>query len=154
MRRFHRRQFLAYALGLLTATAGFAVGAAWAGHAATGGNVQACASKGRGTLYLQNTRSGKKEACERGDATVVWAITGPAGAPGTNGTPGTNGADGAPGATGPAGPAGSLNSARSSNGLFTITLSNQGILLKGPRNTLTISGAGAQLNTIGGAGSP
>ena len=39
MPRIYRRQFLAYALGLLTATAGFAVGAAWAGHAATGGSV-------------------------------------------------------------------------------------------------------------------
>lgn len=154
MRRLYRRQFLAYALGLLTATAGFAVGAAWAGHAATGGSVQACVARGRGTLYLQNTRSGKKQACERGDATVVWAITGPQGVPGQNGAPGAKGADGAPGATGQAGPAGSLNNARSANGLFTITLSNQGILLKGPRGTLTISGAGAQINTIGGAGTP
>jgi len=154
MRRLFRRQFLAYALGLMTATAGFAVGAAWAGHAASGGSVQACVAKGRGTLYLQNTRSGKKLACNRGDATIVWAVTGPQGAPGAPGAPGAKGADGAPGATGPAGPAGSLNSARSANGLFTITLSNQGILLKGPRGTLTISGAGAQMNTVGGAGTP
>ena len=59
MRRLSWRQALAYALGLMTATAGFAVGAAWAGHAATGGSVQACVRHESGTLYLQNTRSGK-----------------------------------------------------------------------------------------------
>ena len=58
------------------------------------------------------------------------------------------------GATGAAGPAGSLNNARSPNGLYTVTLSNQGILLKGPRGTVTISGAGAQMNTIGGVATP
>lgn len=150
MQRVLRRQVLAYALGLLTAVAGFGVGAAWAGHSASGGSIQACARHQSGTLYLQNTRS-HRQACERGDATVVWAITGPQGDPGAAGAPGKDGKDGAPGATGPAGPAGSITSARSPNGMFTITLSNQGILLKGPRNTLTISGAGAQMNTIGGA---
>jgi len=154
MRRIYRRQFLAYALGLLTATAGFAVGAAWAGHAANGGSVNACIARNRGTLYLQNTRSGKKQACERGDTATSWAITGPQGLPGAPGKNGTNGAPGATGPAGPAGPAGSLTSARSPNGLYTITLSNQGILLKGPRGSVTISGYGAQMNTIGGVATP
>jgi len=150
MRRLSWRQAMAYALGLLTATAGFAVGAAWAGHAATGGSVQACVSREHGTLYLQNVRN-KRQPCDRGDQTIVWAITGPQGPQGQQGTAGTPGANGAPGAPGAQGPAGSIQNARSENGLFTITLSNQGILLKGPRATLTISGAGAQMNTIGGA---
>jgi hypothetical protein len=153
MRRLTWRQAMAYALGLLTATAGFAVGAAWAGHAATGGSVQACVRHESGTLYLQNTRS-KRTPCERGDQTIVWAVTGPQG---PTGPAGTNGKDGAPGATGPAGaqgPAGSLNDARSPNGLYTVTLSNQGILLKGPRGSVTINGAGAQMNTIGGVATP
>jgi len=148
MRRPSWRQAMAYALGLLTATAGFAVGAAWAGHAASGGSVQACVSRARGTLYLQNVRN-KRQPCEKGDQTIVWAVTGPQGPAGQAGAPGTNGAPGAPGAAGAQGPAGSLQNARSENGLYTITLSNQGILLKGPRATLTISGAGAQMNTVG-----
>ena len=151
MRRLSWRQALAYALGLMTATAGFAVGAAWAGHAATGGSIQACVRHGSGTLYLQNTRSGKKQACDRGDTTTSWSITGPQGPPGQTGSTGAPGKDGAPGDPGAVGPAGSLNNARSANGLFTVTLSNQGILLKGPRNTITISGSGMQMNTIGGA---
>jgi len=154
MRRLSWRQALAYALGLMTATAGFAVGAAWAGHAATGGSILACVRHESGTLYLQNTRSGKRQACDRGDTTTSWSITGPQGIQGIQGVPGkdgTPGATGASGATGPVGPAGSFSDARSANGLFTVTLSNQGILLKGPRNTITISGSGMQMNTIGGA---
>lgn len=141
MRRLSWRQALAYALGLMTATAGFAVGAAWAGHSASDNSVNACVQKGNGTLYLQ-TAAG---ACKPGDQTVTWSITGPQG---------PQGPQGAQGAQGPQGPAGSITSAHSPNRLFTITLSNQGILLKGPRSTLTISGAGAQMNTIGGAGTP
>ena len=105
MRRLSWRQAMAYALGLLTATAGFAVGAAWAGHAATGGSVQACVSREHGTLYLQNVRN-KRQPCDRGDQTIVWAITGPQGPQGQQGTAGTPGANGAPGAPGAQGPAG------------------------------------------------
>ncbi|HVM57192.1 MAG TPA: hypothetical protein VMT74_06990 [Gaiellaceae bacterium] len=143
---------MAYALGLMTATAGFAVGAAWAGHAATGGSVQACVSRERGTLYLQNTRS--RTPCARGDQAITWAVTGPAGQNGTNGKDGTNGTNGTNGQDGKQGPAGSLNNAVSPNGLYTVTLSNQGILLKGPRGSVTINGVGAQMNTIGGVATP
>ena len=82
--------------------------------------------------------------------------TGADGADGTNGTNGTNGADGAPGATGatgatgpqgiqgiqgiqgppgPQGPAGSSGSGgglTSANGLYGISVTNSGIVLKGP----------------------
>jgi hypothetical protein len=135
MRRLSWRQALAYALGLMTATAGFAVGAAWAGHSASDNSVNACVQKGNGTLYLQ-TASG---ACKPGDQTVTWSVTGP------------QGPQGLQGATGATGPAGSITSAFSPNRLYTITLSNQGILLKGPRGAVTINGYGAQMNTIGGA---
>jgi hypothetical protein len=138
MRRLSWRQALAYALGLMTATAGFAVGAAWAGHTSGDNSVNACVQKGNGGLYLQ-TAAG---ACKPGDQTIAWSVTGP------------QGPQGPPGPTGATGPAGSITSAHSPNRLFTITLSNQGILLKGPNNTLTISGAGLRMNTIGGAGTP
>jgi len=154
MRGLSWRQALAYALGLMTATAGFAVGAAWAGHAATGGSIQACVRHETGTLYLQNTRSGKKQPCDRGDTATSWSITGPQGPQGIQGVTGAAGAPGAAGAAGAAGPAGSLANARSANGLYTVTLSNQGILLKGPRGSVTINGYGAQMNTIGGVATP
>lgn len=154
MRRLSWRQALAYALGLITATAGFAVGAAWAGHAATGGSIQACVRHESGTLYLQNTRSGKKQACDRGDTATSWSITGPQGPQGIQGVTGAAGAAGAPGAAGATGAAGSLNNAVSPNGLYTVTLSDQGILLKGPNGNFTVNLTGVQMNTIGGAGSP
>ena len=95
MRRLSWRQALAYALGLMTATAGFAVGAAWAGHAATGGSVQACVNRLLGSLYLQNTISGK-QPCLRGDATIEWAVTGPQGDPGPAGVDGARDQPGRP----------------------------------------------------------
>ena len=67
MRRLYRRQFLAYALGLLTATAGFAVGAAWAGHAATGATrCNACVQK-RATAARTSRTRGAEQACKPGD---------------------------------------------------------------------------------------
>jgi hypothetical protein len=145
---------MAYALGLMTATAGFAVGAAWAGHAATGGSVQACVSNQRGTLYLQYTRTGRKQACARGDTTTSWSVTGPQGIQGVTGATGPAGPAGANGAPGAQGAAGSITSAQSPNGLYTITLSDHGILLKGPSSTFTINIAGLRMNTIGGSGTP
>ncbi len=151
MQRLLRRQVLAYALGLGTALAGFGVGAAWAGHSASPGTVQACVHRGTGTLYLQSTRRDHgKQPCDRGDTTITWSITGPQGSQGLPGADGAPGAAGAPGAPGAAGPAGSLNNATSPNGLFTITLSDQGILLRGPNGSVTVDQAGARMLTIGG----
>jgi hypothetical protein len=132
---------VAYALGVLTAIGGFAVGAAWAGHSAGDNTVNACVQKGNGGLYLQSSSG----ACKPGDQALVWGVTGPQGPQGPRGPQGE---------TGPAGPAGSITSAHSPNNLYTITLSNQGILLKGPRGAVTVNITGAQMNTIGGAGTP
>ena len=98
--------------------------------------MQACVRHETGTLYLQNTRSWEA-ACERGDTATQWSIrarTGPQGAPGQNG-PAVRRAPtalrGRPDRQGrPA-----RSATPSPNGLFTITLSNQGILLRGPRGT-------------------
>ena len=141
MRRLPRRQVLGYALGLLTALAGFTVGAAWAGHSAAGDNVvRACASHEDGSLYLQD-RGRKKDGCKRRDTTVEWSITGPQGLQGIQGQTGDKGATGADG---------TISNAVSPNGVFTITLSNQGILLKGPNGAVHVDFNGARMNTIGG----
>lgn len=172
MKRVLRRQVVAYVLGVITAISGFAVGVAWAGHDATGETVQACVNRLLGSLYMQHTISGNNQACLRGDQTIEWSIAGPQGLPGATGATGpagatgptgaaggqgatgpqgATGADGAPGTEGPAGPAGTITSARSPNGVFTITLSDQGILLGGPNGTFTVDFEGARMNTIGGA---
>ena len=156
MKRLLRRQVLAYALGLLTASAGFAVAAAWAGTSATGNTITACASKGEGTLYLPSAVKQKEKEnagglCRRGDQTVQWSITGPQGIQGIQGIQGVQGPQGLQGAAGAQGPAGSITRAVSPNGVFTVTLSNRGILLGGPNGSFTVNFEGAGMNTIGGA---
>jgi hypothetical protein len=146
MRRLLRRQVLGYALGLLTALAGFTVGAAWAGHAASDNVIHACTAHGNGTLYMQDSTG----ACKPNDATVVWGITGPQGPQGIQGPKGDKGDTGAQGAPGTPGKDGSISSAVSPNGVFTITLSNAGILLNGPNGAIHVDFSGARMNTIGG----
>jgi hypothetical protein len=146
MRRLLGRHVLGYALGLLTALAGFAVGTALAGHSATGNVIHACADHDNGTLYLQD-RGKKTDGCEKKDTAVDWSITGPQGIPGIQGPKGDTGDRGATGATGAQG---SISSASSPNGVFTITLSNAGILLKGPNGDVHVDFSGARMNTIGG----
>lgn len=144
MKRLLRRQVLGYALGLLTAVAGFTVGAAWAGHSATDNNtITACASHEDGVLYLLD-RGQKKPGCHRRDATVTWSITGPQGIQGIQGLQGLQGDKGDQGA------AGTISRAVSPNGVFMITLSNAGILLKGPNGDVHVDFLGARMNTIGG----
>ena len=149
MRRLFGRHVLGYALGVLTALAGFAVGAAWAGHSATGNVIQACADHDNGTLYRQD-RGKKKDGCEKNDTTVEWSITGPQGIQGIQGIQGPKGDTGATGAAGAPGANGTISSASSPNGVFTITLSNAGILLKGPNGDVHVDFSGARLNTTGG----
>src|ERR1700759_4569614 len=140
-----------------TAVAGFAVATAWAGigSASDANTIHACVAND-GTLYLQfATRKliRKGEPCERGDQPITWSITGPqglqgkqglqglqglqgpkgdTGAAGANGAPGATGPQGPKGDTGATGPAGTITKAVSPNGVFSISLSNRGILVAGP----------------------
>ena len=57
---------------------------------------------------------------------------------GAQGPAGGQGTVGPAGPAGPQGPAGSVNNASSSNGLFRISLTNAGLVLKGPGGTITI----------------
>jgi hypothetical protein len=42
----------------------------------------------------------------------------------------------------------------SPNGLFTVTLSNLGITLKGPQGSFVVDLRGARMNTVGSAATP
>ena len=149
MRRLLRRQVLAYVLGLATALAGFAVGAAWAGHTADPNTITACASRHDGSLYLF-THGKKRDGCDRGDATVTWGITGPQGPVGATGPQGPQGAPGAKGDKGDKGDAGTFTLAKSPNGLYTVSMNDRGITLKGPAGSLVVNRNGAQVLTIAG----
>jgi hypothetical protein len=146
MRRLHRRQAIAYVLGVLTAGGGFAVGAAWAGHAAAGDNtIHACVQKGNGGLY-QQTAAGD---CKPGDKSIEWSITGPQGIQGIQGIQGVQGPPGPKGDQGA--PGSNVLTAESPNGLFSITIGNSGILLGGPNGTFTVDFEAARIFTVGGA---
>jgi hypothetical protein len=80
--------------GAIAATGGFT----------SNGKLQACVNE-EGTLKL--LKAGKK--CKRGQKTVAWSQTGPAGANGATGASGVNGANGAAGAAGTAGRNGFAN---------------------------------------------
>jgi hypothetical protein len=139
MRRRLRKQGLAYALGVVTALAGFTVGTAWAGHKAGDNTIRACANKSSGVMTLLATGS-----CKSSETLVEWSITGPQGPQGIQGPKGDTGD------RGPKGDAGTINRAVSPNGVFTVTLGNAGILLKGPRGSVKVDFQGVRLSTVGG----
>ncbi len=96
MRRHVSYGNVAATLALLFAMSGGAIAAT--GGFSSAGKLQACVNK-EGALRL--LKAGKH--CNKGQKTVAWNITGPAGAKGANGAQGAQGPAGATGATGAAG---------------------------------------------------
>ena len=138
MKQLLKRQVVGYALGLITAVAGFTVGAAWARSSADD-TIQACMAKGNNRLYIQ-----PQDGCTKGDTPVSWSITGP------RGPQGIQGIQGAKGDKGDRGPAGSLaGKIVSSNGMFTLSFGNLGITVAGPSGSFVVDARGARMNTIG-----
>jgi hypothetical protein len=80
-------------LALLFALSGGAIAAT--GGFSSGGKLQACANEEGGLKLL---KAGKH--CKRGQKTLAWNVTGPAGATGSAGAKGATGAQGAPGTPG------------------------------------------------------
>ncbi len=105
----------------------------------SGNNTWSCAD--RQTLTAQQIPAGDSR-CANGGVAILIGLLQPAlvcnGAPGANGANGANGKDG-------------TGLAKSPNGQFTMSVSNQGIVLKGPRGKVVVDFAGAHMNTIGGA---
>jgi hypothetical protein len=87
---------VAATLALVFAMSGGAIAAT--GGFSSGGSLRACANEEGGIKLL---RAGKH--CRKGQKTVAWNQTGPAGAKGATGAAGAPGAAGATGATGAAG---------------------------------------------------
>lgn len=146
MKRLPGRQLTAYGLGVVTAVAGFAVGTAWAGHSADSGTISACVQHGNGSLYLKDAGG-----CKKNDTPISWSITGPQGPKGDKGAQGDTGATGP---QGPAGAAGTFSNAKSPNGIFSVTLGNSGIVLRGPNGKVVVDFGGAHVVTIAGASTP
>ena len=124
-----RRHLLGYALGVVTAGIVFAGGIAYA--ASTQDEVNACAKKGNGLLYLADDKG-----CQPGDAAIDWSVEGPPGPPGPAGPKGDKGDVGPRGPEGPQGLPGAAGtfsgSFQSPNGQYSLSVTDSGIELKGP----------------------
>ena len=132
MRSVVRRPVVTFVLGALAAGSLFVGGIAYG--AAAVNQIQACAKKGNRALYLLGDKG-----CQGGDTLVEWNIQGPPGPAGPPGGLGPSGPQGLAGPQGPPGPAGSFSgSFKSPNGLYSIDVSDAGLLLKGPGGTVKI----------------
>jgi hypothetical protein len=100
------------------------------------GNAWTCAD--RQTLTAQQIPAGDSR-CANGGVAILIGLQQPALV--CNGSTGANGANGKDG----------TGLAKSPNGQFTMTVSNHGIVLSGPRGKLVVDYSGAHVNTIGGA---
>jgi hypothetical protein len=126
MRRIVRRPIVTFCLGVLAAGMVGAAGVAYASQDES--RIYACAKKESGNLYLAADRM-----CKRGDMSVAWNMQGPPGPPGQAGPAGPAGSQG------PAGPPGTFSgSFKSPNGLYSIDVTDTGVLLKGPGGTVKI----------------
>jgi hypothetical protein len=104
-------------------------GAAW------GGEAWAC-----GGFTATPLATGDSH-CASGGVAILIGLSQPAFV--CNGAKGVDGANGKDGTL--------TGGLRSPNGLFTLTVSNQGILLRGPRGSVKVDNLGAHMNTIGGS---
>jgi hypothetical protein len=165
LKRFRNAPALAFVLGALTVGAIFAGQAGWAAltsHAAQE-RVDACVKTQNGQVRI--VASG--EACGPSEQALSWSIegpkgdtgpqgpiglTGPQGAKGDTGATGpqgeagpagAQGAKGDTGATGPQGPAGGAANLTSSNGLYSIEVTNHGVYIRGPGGTVFVDQRGA-----------
>jgi hypothetical protein len=128
-------------LALVLAVGGGTAYAASAGGSATPATVRLCAAKKGGDLRLLSGGS-----CKPGEQQLTIDSRGKTGA---TGPAGPAGAPGAPGPQGERGPVGVPTSVASPDGRFTIAATNAGIVLTGPKGSLSFDGeellAGANL---------
>jgi hypothetical protein len=146
----HLRGKLSYAnvistLALVLAVGGGTAYAASSGGSASPGTLKLCAAKKTGDLRLAS-----RGGCKAGEQVLSVGgrgAPGPAGAVGPAGPIGPGGAQGDRGATGERGPAGPATILESPDGKFTVSATNAGIALGGPKGTLKFDGE--ELRTSG-----
>lgn len=143
---------VSFAAGAL-AVAVLGGGVALAFIPATSGVISACYQTNNGQLRVIDVDAG--QACLPSELPLAWnqvgptGPAGPAGATGPAGPAGPTGLQGPAGPTGPAGPPGIFSGVFSSeNGLYSIAVTNDGITLNGPVQTLRITGTEIALEGI------
>jgi hypothetical protein len=116
-------------LALALAVGGGTAYAASGGGSGTPAVLKVCAAKKGGALRLLSGGS-----CKPGEKELSISSRGATGAPGPAGAPG------APGPQGERGPVGVPTTVASPDGRFTVAATNAGIVLTGPKGSLTFDG--------------
>ena len=120
-----------------------------------GTGLQGGADSGDATLsidpsYIKVQQLATGDAhCANGGVAILIGLSQPAfacnGETGPQGPKGDTGPQGAKGDTGATGPAGTFENASSPNGVFTVSLTDAGIVLHGPMGDVTVDYDGAQV---------
>jgi hypothetical protein len=144
---FKRRELI---IGVLAFTigSGSAVAAGQLATIGADGSVRACVQVNG---LLRAIEPGESCKTERGDRAneipISWSLSGPVGATGPAGPTGATGPQGATGATGATGPAGTFTGVFTSpNGLYSLSVTDVGIVLRGPNSSVTVDATGASID--------
>lgn len=135
--------FASVASVLIVLAAGTAAGAAIAGPVDGSGVIHGCYISqeldGSHVFFLQDAGTN----CPKGTTAITWNQQGPAGPAGAAGAAGPAGP---PGQQGPEGPAGSFaGHFASPDGLFSIDVTDTGIVMTGPSGSVTINSTGVSV---------
>ncbi len=142
MTRLFRRPAVAFAAGALLVAAALGGRAAYASLA--GDAITACFKPSNGTLYLIGGESGRS-GCQPGDIPISWNAQGLQGPPGP---PGPKGDKGDPGEKGDKGDPGTFTGTFASpNGLYRLTVADDGIRLEGPEARLRLVASGIEVDS-------
>jgi hypothetical protein len=132
------RSFLSSRPGMVITLVAAIVGStaiSLAGAAATG-VIEACVNNSSGTIKIVSAAA----QCANNEIRLVWNAEGSAGATGPTGPTGATGATGADGTF-----AGNFSSP---NGLYSMQVTDSGIVLKGPGGTITLNALGTVVDTV------
>jgi hypothetical protein len=142
MSRFFPRPALAFVAGALLVAAALGGRAAYASLADD--TITACFKPSNGTLYLIGGESGRA-GCQPGDIPISWNAQGLQGPPGP---PGPKGDKGDPGEKGDKGDPGTFTGTFTSpNGLYRLTVADDGIRLEGPDARLRLVASGIEVDS-------
>ncbi|MGH2933317.1 MAG: hypothetical protein ACRDL2_02210 [Gaiellaceae bacterium] len=113
--------------------------------------IQACENPGNGNLLVVANNGTN---CHANETALTWNVVGPQGVQGPKGDTGASGPQGDPGPkgdtgdTGLQGPAGTFNGTFTSpNGAYSLSVTDNGITVKGPTGQLVLNGAGVDLKS-------
>jgi hypothetical protein len=124
-------------------------GTAWAVIPAADGVIHACYKQNGGQARLVASAA----ECNGGELATSWSQTGPQGPAGPQGAPGARGETGRQGEKGDdgePGPAGTFSGEfESPNGLYAISVTDDGIVLRGPAASIEIGAATIEIKASG-----